>query len=104
MKKRNLKVMAMMAAAVLALSGCSGGGNTATEAPKSDSSAAATEAAVDTKAADDSKTADSGKAAASTNYPTKSIDLVVPFTAGGNVDLSCRIAGLRRWRKNWDSR
>jgi len=28
----------MMAAAVLALSGCSGGGNTATEAPKSDSS------------------------------------------------------------------
>ena len=71
MKKRNLKVMAMMAAAVLALSGCSGGGNTATEAPKSDSSAAATEAAVDTKAADDSKTADSGKAAAPTNYPPK---------------------------------
>ena len=91
MKKRNLKVMAMMAAAVLALSGCSGGGNTATEAPKSDSSAAATEAAADTKAADDSKTADSGKTAAPTNYPTKSIDLVVPFTAGGNVDLSCRI-------------
>lgn len=91
MKKRNLKVMAMMAAAVLALSGCSGGGNTATEAPKSDSSAAATEAAADTKAADDSKTADSGKAAAPTDYPTKSIDLVVPFTAGGNVDLSCRI-------------
>lgn len=45
----------------------------------------------DTKAADDSKTADSGKAAAPTDYPTKSIDLVVPFTAGGNVDLSCRI-------------
>lgn len=86
MKKRNLKVMAMMAAAVLALSGCSGGGNTATEAPKSDSSAAATEAAADTKAADDS-----GKAAAPADYPTKSIDLVVPFTAGGNVDLSCRI-------------
>ena len=52
MKKRNLKVMAMMAAAVLALSGCSGGGNTATEAPKSDSSAAATEAAADTKTAE----------------------------------------------------
>lgn len=86
MKKRNLKVMAMMAAAVLALSGCSGGGNTATEAPKSDSSAAATEAA-----ADNSKAADSGKAAAPADYPTKSIDLVVPFTAGGNVDLSCRI-------------
>ncbi|MEI3168006.1 MAG: hypothetical protein V8S58_08745 [Lachnospiraceae bacterium] len=70
MKKRNLKVMAMMAAAVLALSGCSGGGNTATEAPKVRTAAQpATEAAVDTKAADDSKTADSGKAAAFHKLP-----------------------------------
>jgi len=30
-------------------------------------------------------------ASASVNYPTKPIELVVPYAAGGNVDLSCRI-------------
>jgi tripartite-type tricarboxylate transporter receptor subunit TctC len=33
----------------------------------------------------------SASRAAKLDYPVKAIDLVVPFAAGGNVDLSCRI-------------
>ncbi|GAA6296424.1 tripartite tricarboxylate transporter substrate binding protein [Enterocloster asparagiformis] len=89
MRKRNMKAMAMVAAAALVLAGCSGGGGSATTAAKEEattqaaaSEEKATEAAADTTAAAAEKT---------TDYPNKPIDLVVPFAAGGNVDLSCRI-------------
>lgn len=89
MRKRNMKALAMVAAAALVLAGCSGGGGSATTAAKEEattqaaaSEEKATEAAADTTAAAAEKT---------TDYPNKPIDLVVPFAAGGNVDLSCRI-------------
>ena len=89
MRKRNMKAMAMVAAAALVQAGCSGGGGSATTAAKEEattqaaaSEEKATEAAADTTAAAAEKT---------TDYPNKPIDLVVPFAAGGNVDLSCRI-------------
>lgn len=114
MKKRNLKVMAMMAAAVLALSGCSGGGNTATEAPKSDSSEAATEAAVDTKAPM-TVNGRQRKSSSSTNYPTKSIDLdctvyrrrqrrpFLPYPGSGDGERT-GTAGQRSEQRGWRCR
>lgn len=39
--------------------------------------------------ANDSNNENNGEA--KVNFPTKSVEIVVPFAAGGNVDLSCRI-------------
>lgn len=90
MRKRNMKAMALVAAAALVLAGCGGGGGATTAAKEE--TAAKTEAPADTKAeaAGDTKAAEA-PAEKTTDYPNKPIDLVVPFAAGGNVDLSCRI-------------
>lgn len=80
MRKRNLKAMALLAAAALVMAGCGNSGGQATTAAKAETAApAATEAP------------GKSEAAKTTDFPTKPIDLVVPFAAGGNVDLSCRI-------------
>lgn len=87
MRKRNLKAMAVLAAAALVMAGCGNSGGQAATAAKAETAApAATEAA---GASEEAK--DATEAAKATDFPTKPIDLVVPFAAGGNVDLSCRI-------------
>ncbi len=87
MRKRNLKAMALLAAAALVMAGCGNSGGQATTAAKADTAApAASEAA-----GASGEAGDATEAAKATDFPTKPIDLVVPFAAGGNVDLSCRI-------------
>jgi tripartite-type tricarboxylate transporter receptor subunit TctC len=80
MKRRNLKAMAVLATAAMALAGCSSSASNSTTAA-SETKAAETQAAASAET----------QAASATDFPTKAIDIVVPFKAGGNVDLSCRI-------------
>ena len=94
MRRRNWKAMVVLAAAVVAVSGCgganSGGGKTDGGNSGQQPAAAAKE---EEPKAEDAKGKTEGEAAAApaTDFPTKAIDIVVPFSAGGNVDLSCRI-------------
>lgn len=96
MRRRNWKAMAVLAAAVVAVSGCGGansGGGKTDGGNSGQQPAAATAAKEEEPKAEDAKGKTEGEAAAApaTDFPTKAIDIVVPFSAGGNVDLSCRI-------------
>lgn len=84
-KCKCFKAAALLAAAALMMAGCgNSGGQTAAEAK--------TAAAAPAGGGEGTQeTAEAAAAAKTTDYPTKPIDLVVPFAAGGNVDLSCRI-------------
>ena len=94
MRKRNWKAMAVLAAAVVAVSGCgganSGGGKT--DGGNSGQQPAAETTAQEAGEKEETKEEKGSEAAApATDFPAKAIDIVVPFSAGGNVDLSCRI-------------
>ncbi len=94
MRKRNWKAMAVLAAAVVAVSGCgganSGGGKT--DGGNSGQQPAAETTAQEAGEKEEAKEEKGSEAAApATDFPAKAIDIVVPFSAGGNVDLSCRI-------------
>lgn len=96
MRRRNWKAMAVLAAAVVAVSGCGGansGGGKTDGGNSGQQPAAAAAAKEEEPKAEDAKGKTEGEAAAApaTDFPTKAIDIVVPFSAGGNVDLSCRI-------------
>ena len=96
MRRRNWKAMVVLAAAVVAVSGCGGansGGGKTDGGNSGQQPAAATAAKEEEPKAEDAKGKTEGEAAAApaTDFPTKAIDIVVPFSAGGNVDLSCRI-------------
>ncbi len=80
MRKRNFKAVAVLTAAAMALAGCGSSQN-------SPATAAKTEEEAPSKA----EGKDSETPAPATDFPTKAIDIVVPFQPGGNVDLSCRI-------------
>ena len=94
MRKRNWKAMAVLAAAVVAVSGCgganSGGGKT--DGGNSGQQPAAETTAQEAGEKEETKEEKGSEAAApATDFPAKAIDIVVPFSAGGTVDLSCRI-------------
>lgn len=96
MRRRNWKAMAVLAAAVVAVSGCGGansGGGKTDGGNSGQQPAAAAAAKEEEPKAEDAKGKTEGEAAVApaTDFPTKAIDIVVPFSAGGNVDLSCRI-------------
>ena len=76
------KLLAVISAlsVLLAIAGC--GGTSETSSAASESAAPASSAA--------SEEAASGEATAELDYPTQDITVIVPFTAGGNADLSMR--------------
>lgn len=104
MKKRSLVLAAALMAAVT-LAGC--GGSSAKETTAAE---AKTEAAAETKAeekAEDTK-ADAGESKAeagaidtsNVDWPTGTIDIIVPGSAGGNSDLSARVM-VEAWEKKY---
>lgn len=92
MKKRNIKAAVLLAAAVLVLAGCQGSGEKALDGGKGDTAQSSAQSGEKAGGAGDKTQADAKKTA---DYPNKPIDLVVPFAAGGNVDLSCRILAVQ---------
>jgi tripartite-type tricarboxylate transporter receptor subunit TctC len=73
MKKKIVKLTALLTAAMMLLTACGASGDSSTTTEEINETVTPQ---VETPSVD---------------FPTKSIDIVVPFAAGGNVDLSCRI-------------
>ncbi|MCD8082198.1 MAG: tripartite tricarboxylate transporter substrate binding protein [Clostridiales bacterium] len=90
MKKKSV-AMIMALAASLAVSGCSalsvGGSDSSSSTSTTAAAAAETEAAAE--AADSGS--DTAEAASSTDFPTKTIEVIVPFAAGGGADVATRL-------------
>ena len=83
MKKRTLSVL-LAAALMASLTGCGGSGQSSTTTDSS----AKTEATETTEEADTADTADT--ASTDTSWPEKSINIIVPFSAGGDTDYNAR--------------
>lgn len=77
MKKRLISITCVMALAAAVLAGCSGGGSTQT-------TAAATQAA-------GGAAAEATAAATNLDFPKKNIKIIVPYDAGGGVDITTRL-------------
>lgn len=86
MKKR-MKVMALLMAAAMTMTACSSSKPAETKAA-AQTAAAKTETKAEAKA---ETAAAQTEAAPAIDFPTKAIDIVVPFAAGGNVDMCNRI-------------
>ena len=80
MKKRTLSVL-LAAALMASLTGCGGSGQSSTTTDSS----AKTEATETTEEADTADTASTD-----TSWPEKSINIIVPFSAGGDTDYNAR--------------
>lgn len=80
MKKRTLSVL-LAAALMASLTGCGGSGQSSTATDSSTKTEA-------TESADTAETADT--ASTDTSWPEKSINIIVPFSAGGDTDYNAR--------------
>lgn len=78
---KRLMMLGCALMAVMAVTGCSGSNSSKTEAPANTAAEAQTTAA---------EKQESDEAAGQLAYPEKDITVIVPFTAGGNADLSMR--------------
>ena len=94
MKKRTLSVL-LAAALMASLTGCGGSGQSSTTTDSS----AKTEATETTEEADTADTASTD-----TSWPEKSINIIVPFSAGGDTDYNARtMAQYLGEVRSWDS-
>ena len=88
MKKRIAAALLCAGLAVTSLAGCSGGSD------KSGGGAATTAAPAaggETKAAEGDQAEETKAASSNTDFPKKNIKVIVPYDAGGGVDITTRI-------------